>query len=90
MSYSLIFSTNKSLFSFKSCTLNNGTHTFETPSLLTYIQVRVITYKETEVVSEKEGILYPGYPIEKVYLKNNLLYFVPEESPVNLVYTYAL
>jgi hypothetical protein len=90
MSYRLTFSTDKELFSFRGMKQTGDAQLFESPSILNYIKVRGIYYKGNELVSEREGILYPGFPVECIYLKNGLLYFVPEETPVNVVYTYAL
>ncbi len=91
MSYKLTFFVHdKNLFSFKKVKYVEGSTIFENPCVLTQFNVNSVFYKNSEVAQESSGVLYPGFLIEYVYLKNGVLHFIPEESPVNVVFTYKL
>lgn len=92
MSYSLKFVTggNLALFSFTGISVEGDRTVFERPQILTYFQVSTKFYKNGEVSHSDPGILYPGVSVSSVYLENGVLTFLPEESPVDCVFTFAL
>lgn len=90
MSYKLTFHTDKSLFNFKKIKYSASTTTFEGVSIVTYIPVKAVFYQDTQVVREADEILYSDFPIDYIYMKNGVLHIIPEESPVNVIYTYKI
>jgi hypothetical protein len=91
MSYRLIFAAKESvnLFSFSSMEKMGEETVFYDPEIITYVQVDLEIYSDFLQVVEKD-IPLPGVKIDKVFVKDGVVRFIPEESPQNVVYTMRL